>query len=200
MGYRNYFVTAKRDVIDKIKHMSIDDLTDYAKSIGKYEDDYISIIDSDFWGGKCVYELGKLYWDDTADRIYSTGTPVFDNGDTQACFDEYEPYIVDKAGLTEAIKIYSEKTLKWYKDLLEDGKSYEIPFGFTIRDDGIDKTTKIKNFIDGRIRDWKRGVVNVDTRYNQITTSWDYEYAVFQLAHLLHTINWLEYTLIFLGW
>ena len=200
MGYRHYFVTAKRETLNKIKCLSIGDLTEYAKCIGKYEDDYISILDGDFWGGETVYELGKLYWDDTAERIYSTGVPAFDNGDTQECFADHEPYIVDKAGLIEAIKIYSEKTLCWYKDLFEDGKSYEIPFGLTLKDDDVKSPTKIKQFIDGRIKDWERGVVNTNMEYDTVTSSWDYEYAVFQLAHLLHTIDWNKYTLLFYGW
>ena len=200
MGYRHYFVTAKRDTLDEIRCLSIGDLTEYAKSIGKYEDDYISMTDGDFWGGATVYELGKLYWDDTAERIYNTGITAFDNCDTQEYFADYKPYIVDKAGLVEAIKIYSEKALRWYQNLLEDGMSYEIPFGLTVQDDDIKSPTKIKQFIDERIRDWERGVVNVNTEYDAITSSWDYEYAVFQLAHLLHIIDWEKYTLLFYGW
>lgn len=202
MGYRHYFAKAPLVAVNNVRDFSVEQLKEYARGIGTYDsdEDYVEFLDDTFLGKEQIYELGKLYWDDTADRIYKTGKPLFSNAETQDLFSDYEPYVVGEKGIIEAIKIYSEKTLKFYKDLLEDGKTYEIPFGFTIRDDGVECRTKIKGFIDERIRQWEHNVVNIRTECDTVTWSWDYEYAVFQLSHLLHTINWDKYTVLFYGY
>lgn len=202
MGYRHYFAKAPLVAVNNVRDFSVEQLKEYARGIGAYDSDneYVEFLDDTFLWQERIYELGKLYWDDTADRIYKTGNPLFSNAETQDLFSDYLPYVVGEEGVVEAIKIYSEKTLKWYKDLLEDGKTYEVPFGLTIRDEGVERRTKIASFINDRIRQWERGVVNIKTEYDAVTGSWDYEYAVFQLSHLLHTIDWDKYTVLFYGY
>ena len=69
MGYRHYFLKVKKDDIDKVKDLSLKELQEQFGD--KEEENFVSI--HDLIEQECVFEFGKLYWDDTADRIYSKG-------------------------------------------------------------------------------------------------------------------------------
>ena len=142
MGYRHYFYKVKKADVETIKDMTYKQLVEYAEANGVEVDEwdghkYVNFINDKFLNKVEVYCLGKLYWDDTAELIYNKGTPLFSVPEVQKEFEEYAPYVVGKEGLLEAIRIYHEKVLEFYKDLLVDGKKRELPFEITLTQDDV---------------------------------------------------------------
>jgi hypothetical protein len=207
MGYRHYFYKVKKSDIENVKDMDYEQLLAYAENKG---------VEIDEWGGKKsfyfndnkfldkteVHEFGKLYWDNTANRIYSKGVPLFTNSDVQEYLVDYKPYIVGKEGLLEAISIYQEKVLNFYKGLLVDGEERHLPLGITITKDDVKSIDKVVSHIEDKIRSISyRGLANIDEDNKwAVTSSWEYEHSVFNLVHLLKSIDWEQDTLLFYGW
>lgn len=192
MGYRHYFYKVSIDEVEKVKDMSYDELYEYAVKQGaeNYPEEgvWFSFIDDKFLNKEEVFEFGKLYFDDTSDRIYSKGIPLFSNPSVQERFDDYFPYVVGKEGLLEAIKIYEEKITRYYEYILNGAEGE--PGKEAIAD------------IQAKLRRMRMGLlVNID-EHNRftVTNSWFYENSIFNLVHLLKTIDWGKYTLLFYGW
>jgi hypothetical protein len=207
MGYRHYFYKVKKSNIDEVKAMTYEQLLEYAER---------NDVEMDEWNGKKsfyfndekflnkveVHEFGKLYWDDTAERIYSKGKPLFEIKETQDAFGDYVPYVVGKEGLLEAISIYQEKVVKYYKDFLVDGQDRQITFGFTLRKEDVKSIDELVEHIKDKIIHLTyRSFANIDVEDKwQVTSSWEYEHSIFNLVHILKTIDWTEDTILFYGW
>jgi hypothetical protein len=194
MGYRHYFYKVKKNDVEAVKDMTYEQLLHYAEE---------KCVEMDEWGGKKsfyfndkkflnkveVHEFGKLYWCDTAERIYSKGKPLFSIEETQKKFSDYVPYIVGKEGLLEAIKVYQEKIINYYKDLLVDEEKLKSADKLLVH--AKDKIITISSI----------GLANIEEEEKwQVTHSWEYEHSIFNLVHILKTINWEEDTLLFYGW
>lgn len=197
MGYRHYFYLVDKSEVEKVKDMDMKSLTEYAKQQGA------EIFDEEDGGGfyfddnafmkkEEVFEFGKLYWDNTAERICSTGLPLFSRPEVQNEFEDYMPFVVGKSGLLEAIKIYQEKALAYYKGLKVDDEDGFAP---------LTSEQKIKEHIQGKIKYLSHGIANLDeSKKWYVSSSWEYEHAVFNLVHLLKIIDWEKQTLLFYGW
>lgn len=202
MGYRHYMYKIPKKTVKEIENLTIDELK---KKYGDPTDDYYISLLSDGKLGESfthIYGFGKLYWDDTAERIYSKGKPLFNNEDTQDYFEDYQPYVVGKKGLLEAINIYTERIRKNYNDLLEDGKEIQMIFGITEHQE-IPKETKWEEHIQDMCREWNNNYMlpyNLDEDTDMIINSWKYEYGVFELVRLYKSINFNEYDIVFLGY
>lgn len=205
MGYRHYFYLVKKSEVEAVKDMTFNELFEYAKTCGVevYEDErWFNWRDSRILDTTEVFEFGKLYWDDTADRIYNTGVHLFNDEAMQEYVSDYVPYVVGKEGLLEAIKIYQEKIVKYYTDLLTDGQDYNLPLGLTLRKEDVKSADKIIEHFTDKIHSLSyRDIANVDEENKwRVTTSWEYEHSIFNLVHLLKTIDWETETLLFYGW
>ena len=207
MGYRHYFYKVKKEDVEAVKDMTYEQLLQYAEEKTVEIDEWdgkksFYFNDNKFLNKEEVHEFGKLYWDDTAERIYSKGCPLFSIKETQNKFCDYVPYVVGKEGLLEAISIYQEKVVKYYKDLLVDGQDRHIPFGITIRQEDVKSIDKLLSHIEDKIRSMTyRGIANIDEKNKWLVTpSWEYEHSIFNLVHILKTIDWEEDTLLFYGW
>ena len=207
MGYRHYFYKVKKADIETVKDMDYKQLLAYAEDngveINEWDGEKSFYFNDDKFLNKIeVHEFGKLYWDNTASRIYSKGVPLFTNLEVQKDLDDYEPYVVGKEGLLEAISIYQEKVLNFYKDLLVDGEERQLPLGITITKDDVKSIDKVVSHIEDKIRSISyRGLANIneDSKW-QVTSSWEYEHSIFNLVHILKSIDWEQDTLLFYGW
>lgn len=193
MGYRHYFYQVEKTQVEAVKHMSISELYEYAKKCGSEvikEDGekYFYFNDEKFMNKTEIFEFGKLYFDDTAERIYSKGIPLFEKQEVQEYLSDYSPFVVGKDGLLEAIKIYEENVLKYYKSLLSD--------------DGEPQQLKMRECVEDKIRTLSAfGLANTDeTNKMKVTSSWEYEHSIFNLVHILKTIDWDKDTILFYGW
>jgi hypothetical protein len=207
MGYRHYFYKVKKADVEAVKDMSYNELLEYAQAnnvaIDEWDgEEYLNFLDSKFLNQVEVHEFGKLYWDDTAERIYNKGVPLFTNKETQEQFDDYAPYVVGKDGVLEAISIYQEKVLNYYKDLLVDGEKRRIPFGVTLTVDDVKSIDKVLELIRDKIVSiTRRGLADIDEKNKwQVTRSWEYEHSIFNLVHILKSVDWETETILFYGW
>lgn len=207
MGYRHYFYKVKKADIEAVKDMDNAQLLKYAEENGVEIDEWngkksFSFIDDKFLKKTEVHEFGKLYWDDTTDRIYSKGVPLFTNPEVQKEVSDYVPYVVGKEGLLEAISIYQEKVLNFYKDLLVNGKDRQLPLGITLRQEDVKSIDKLVSHIEYKISHISYcGIANIDEDSKwQVTSSWEYEHSIFNLVHILKAMDWEQDTLLFYGW
>jgi len=185
MGYRHYMYKINKDLVNEIKGMTLSELKIkfYGKDNLDNYFDFTNIIPQ-----QEIYEFGKLYYDDTANRIYSKGIPMFDSKEVMDELSDYLPYIVGKEGLIEAIAIYQEKIINYYESLLkddEDGKSSD----------------KQKHHIRDLLEEWKsKWIINLDEKNLLLTDSWQYEYNIFNLVACLKSIDFEKETILFYGW
>lgn len=203
MGYRHYFYKADKAEVDKVKDMTYDQLFSYAKEKGceiYEEENYFDFSDKKFLNQKEVFEFGKLYYEDTDEQIYATGTPLFSKKEVFDRFRDYCPYVVGKAGLLKAIEIYQKKILDYYKGLLVDGDEAIGPFGIVIPQPQIKSVDKLIEYVRDKIFWNNRGIVDLEETKPCVTSAWLYEYSIFNLVFLLKTIDWEKETLLFYGW
>lgn len=207
MGYRHYFYKVKKADIETVKDMDYEALVKYAEDNGVDVDEWkgvktFSLIDKNFLNQTEVHEFGKLYWDDTAERIYSKGVPLFSKDEVQKAFSDYVPYVVAKEGVLEAISIYQEKVLNYYKNMLVDGEERQLPFDITLTVNDVKSVDKLVEHVQDKItRIAISGLVNIDENSKwQVTASWEYEHSIFNLVHILKSIDWQEDTILFYGW
>lgn len=205
MGYRHYFYKVNKADVEKVKDMTWDELLDCAKEFGAEvyeEEDSFYFNDDKFLNKTEVFEFGKLYWDDTAERIYNKGVHLFTKEEVRELVSDYVPYVVGKDGVLEAIKIYEEKVLKYYKDLLVDGKDCSLPLGITIRKEDVKSIDKLVEHIEDKIRNIGFiGLANTKEEYKwTVTSSWEYEHSIFNLVHILKSVDWETETILFYGW
>lgn len=191
MGYRHYMYLISKEVCKEVKNMKYEEL------VSKYgEDEYFSLHDLE---KKEIYNFGKLYWDDTSERIYRTGTPMF-NEDVMKKVDDYVPYLVGKEGLEVAIDIYRKKTEDFYRGLEIDG---DVKIGFMGIELPIDitKQEKVDKFLQEQIRGWSAGnIYNLDQNNEDIVNSYKYEYQIFELVRLYKSIDFNKFNILFMGW
>jgi len=186
VGYRHYLYKIKKKDVNKIKKLSLKELADKYEEESDYID-FFKIIEK----AQPVFEFGKLYWEDTAERIYATGKPLFDNKKVQDNFDDFCPYIVGKKALMVAINIYKDKIKTMYNTLLQQDEEKTIEDKY----DALEKHIKDYQF-------WwdKCNILDLEDDSNKICQSWLYEHLIFELVHQLKIINFEEYDLIFMWW
>ena len=200
MGYRHYFLKVKNEDIDKVKDLSLKELQEQFGD--KEEENFVSI--HDLIEQECVFEFGKLYWDDTADRIYSKGVPLFTDEEAKEYFSHYSPYVMGKEAVIEAVEIYQGKVKKWLESLLnDDGKEFLKEKKSNIWD--LEKkhfdVDRLAKSAGDKLLEWTlNSPVDLSEDNQCVTSSWLYEYSIFNLVHILKTIDWETESLLFYGW
>ena len=205
MGYRHYFYLIDNNEVERVKNLNYEQLYDLAKNYYHSEfwevDKDFYFNDEKFMNKKRIFEFGKLYWDDTADRIYSKGNPLFNNRKVQKQLSDYDPYVVGKDGLLEAIKIYNNKIIDYYESFIKGDVVNKI--GYTAIDDiipNLDLSVCAEHVVD-YLRWWRGGrALDLDEESNSISNSWIYEHQIFELVRLFKSIDWENQTILFYGW
>lgn len=195
MGYRHYFYEVNIADCYIVKPLEYSALMEYCKErYPKSVDDdpdenYIDI--HEILNQKRIFEFGKLYWDDTVEKIQACGQPLFDIEATQKAFEHYNPYMMGKEGLLKAIEIYKGKIINYYKSLLVDDKDYRA----------LTSPAKLRDYVEDMLDWWERfGVLDLNENHEQISDSWKFEHQIFELVRLYKSINWKEKCLLFYGW
>lgn len=75
MGYRHYFCKVRKSEVDRVRNCSISECNELAENFYHSEttDSGFMFNDKKFMDKVCVFEFGKLYYENTASRIYETG-------------------------------------------------------------------------------------------------------------------------------
>ena len=201
MGYCHYFYLIKKEEAEKVRDMSFQELLEYSKV--HYSDVFEDYDDNgepdlyfhftDILNQKKIHDFGKLYFEDTAERVYSKGEPFFRKKETQEDFGEYAPYIMGKEGMLEAIECYRDRVICYYKKTLKVLKGEPLKYDHLYYTPKEDVESKIKEWSSKRFIDTKLDSI-------ELTHSWSREYAIFNLLHLYKTIDWDDNALLFYGY
>ena len=83
-----------------------------------------------------------------------------------------------------------------------DGETRQLPFGITLTVDDVKSVDKLVEHIRDKIQSISyRDLANIDDDNKwQVTSSWEYEHSIFNLVHILKSIDWEQDTLLFYGW
>lgn len=212
MGYRNYFYIAEKEKVDNFFSLSHEEQMKITAEIEKkgYSDqefakkiaqEYLKEnVLSDWNVRKCIsaqeiHECGKYFDSETSEKI-KEGCKDYSDGDTEFC-------IVKPEALLICAEHYKQKTIDWWENIAKsiDMTDEEIKNDWKNYPGG---RPNIKEKLEYHIRDLKDKRINVlDTDINNkfsITTSWTYEYTMFELIHLYKSIDWNQYQLIWCGY
>lgn len=189
MGYRNYLYTIPKKNVKKVRGKKLKELEE--KYGNKEDDNYFDYKDV-LKDMKCIFEYGKLYWDDTVERIHNTGEQLFLDEDVQDRFEDYDIYLVGKDALKVTIEIYENKIKEMYKKLLDNTNLSDEEIKY-----------KYENHIEEYNSWWRTkwmNTINLDENDECICNSWLYEHLIFELVRLYKTIDFEKYDLVFLGY
>ena len=183
MGYRNYIGEISRTEYEKIKNFSIKELFEYK---GKsQEDDHVGVYDI----AEEVYEFGKCV--EFGDEKYYS--PVFLKKETRQYYEEeYDFHIVGKEFLKHIIEHYTKKIQDFYRDLIKDIED----------ENNIDpqKALKLYQHVKWNSIEWL-GLLPYDLEKGEgVTSSWKYEYSIFELVRIYKTFDWENKILIYYGY
>lgn len=188
MGYRNYLYKIPKKNVKELRSLTKKQMID------KYaiEEDYVyfgKMLEEN--NAKCIFEYGKLYWDDTIERLHKTGERLFKDENVNELFEEEDIYLLGEKALEESINIYKEKIIKMYNNLLDDNDNINDK-------DLIDKYEE--HLKDYKLWWTRLNALNLCKNNDCICSSWLYEHQIFELVRLYKTIDFENYDLLFLGW
>lgn len=187
MGYRHYMYVISKETVYTIQSMQLDEL---GKSYHDDGEDSFRIHNLPI---EMLHNFGEMD-SDSAERIYQIGIPLFADKDVMRELENYKPYIVGKQGLIESINIYREKVINYYKGLQED----TVNEYFT--DENRTSIEKQEAHVQNILREWERfPPINLNENVEVITSSWKFEYSIFELVRKLKTIDFDKNTILFFG-
>ena len=188
MGYRNYLSIVEKEEINIIQKMNYEQL---AKAYG--EDVCGDLIFAPYNLPQVIlHNLGDLDKVD-ADRMYSVGKPLFSSEEVNQELEHYKLYLLGKEGLIELIQLYRDKVISHFQGLLVDDTRGWLD----------DKTAPQKQeaYVKSMLSEWEKfPPINMNEDTNVISTSWKYEYIIFELVRQLKTVDFEKNTLIFYGY
>lgn len=199
MGYRHYFYKVENELLDNIHHLTKDEFYKWGIEIGLLDPDddepYVPLykIGEEFFG------FGKYY--ENASEIQQNGKPLFADKELSERYEEYEPFIVGKEAVLNAIEHQKGLIINMYEGMLLRTDSERL-------EEDFDERTKEKMYeqhLKSMYSEWKNGfntvmAINLDESKPAITTSWKYEYSIFELVRLYKSTDWDKYSLLFMGW
>jgi len=166
MGFRYYIGKVSKK--DNLNMKSLSYFKKYDNDLNEYCFSHPSQI------AEYLYELGKYF------SIKEIEThEFFEDKKTHEHYNDDWLFVkTTKEGFAQIIEKYRKNTEKYYKNLYEDINSTPP------------KTKKIKVHIASILNEWRRGIIDISNNNPQITKSWKYEYAIFELIRLYKTFDW----------
>ncbi len=183
MGYRNYIGFIPKREYNKIKSLPLKEL--YALHDEEVEDGYVGPYDF----LTKLYEFGK-YCDFDANKYKH----FFKNKEVKERYREHDFFIVDKEFLESVIKHYTGLVKEYYTKLLTD----------------IDPNNK-ETFTDEKFSELYMHIRDFSSEWNyltpysldhgdQVTDSWKYEYAIFELVRIYKHFDWKKNIMVYYGY
>jgi len=200
MGYRGYIGSIPRADYNEIKNMSIKDLFKYKELDFEDEDECISVYDIP---NEVLFEMGK-YFDAVPKRLLK---PFFINKETQKLYtQENDFYLVGRKFLEHIIELNTNKVKKLYSDMLKGMLTDDrFPRIKPVSDIDDNVVYKALDHVKSMASEWGCSEFSDAPPYNlnngdQITTSWKYEYNVFELVRIYKNFDWKNNVMVFYAW
>lgn len=199
MGYRLYLATMDKVIVEQIRHLNLEEfLKTYGTEFVKGEVSLPSPYDLPTHNK--VHEMGSYVDQEFTSAILGEDPQLFfTDEELNRSYEEYGLYLVDKSGLLALIDRYRERVAQSYKDMQvftpDDRYRYY---------DGADLAFKQKRFFESRQDTWEGKFVDYlntdESDPHSLSRFWDFEYLVFNLIHLLKTLDWENKQLVFYGY
>lgn len=227
MGYRNYIGSMPRREYNKIKSMTKSQLYQFYKDSehlrGETEDNFYMGV---YKYGKELYNFGKSVEFQPPKKSMK---PFFKKKELKEFYDEYEFYVVTPEFLAYIIESYTNRVKAYYSEMLnpffpdEENKRKCSEFLNSMKTEygaGKNKSTfdfskitqdeqnalfdiiehvrsfgmewGVKSFLDMLPYDLSRG--------EEVTTSWKYEYGIFELVRIYKSFDWKKNVMIYYGY
>ena len=193
MGYRTYIGSISKTEYDKIKSFNSEESKAYFN-----RDDV-----RPYQICQEIYEFGKYTEFDDVKFL----KPFWENKEVQSNYGDF--WITDKEYLRHIIEHYKGKVIKFYNRLLDcpaTDRKYEKQGLLRLNENELNNVEKdkLKEWFD-HIRDmrleWTQGFafdLSEDTQV--ITSSWKYEYSIFELVRIYKTFDWENNHLVYYGY
>ena len=202
MGYRTYIGVISKTEWEKITDLSVEEIHKLHNE--DPEDGWVGPYDL----CKPLYEFGK-YTEFDDEKYY---TPFFRNKETQEHYNSDQDFhIVGKDFLSKIVEHYSDKVRNYYDEML---KSFWNPETKDFKIDLTELTPEYKKSLylcvehcrsmamEWGVATWfsgKEDPYKLDDG-DSVTTSWKYEYSVFELVRIYKTFDWENDLLIYYGY
>lgn len=214
MGYRLYIGELSKEKHNEIKGLSLLEL----QKIYEHEnfEDYPYITPTEFT--KELHCFGK-YIEFGDEKFY---TKVFDKDEVNDnILEEHDCWIVDKEFLKHIIEWYKEKIKSFYKDMLSPINEKESDFFKSVKieyDNDFNPIFKGDNLklTEAEIHTFFKLIDHVRSMKNEwgfmglypfnldkgdeVSTSWKYEYSIFELVRIYKSFDWENNLMIYYGW
>lgn len=213
MGYRTYIGSMPKREYNKIKSMTREQLIHHYNLNVESEENYIGMGVYDF--GKRLYEFGK-YTDFQPPK--KSLKAFFKNKELNKYFTEENDFnIVTKDFLAYIIESYKKRITDYYTEMINPFlgvseflnsikidygvKKDNITFDFTkITQDEQNALWKIIEHIRSMCAEWTC-LTPYDLEVgNNITSSWKYEYGIFELVRIYKSFDWKRNVMIYYGY
>ena len=225
MGYRTYVASMPKREYNKIKSMTKDQLIEHYKierEDYEIEEGYVGMGVYDF--GTTLYEFGKYTEFEPPKGSLKT---FFKNKELNKYFtEEHDFNIVTPEFLAYIIDSYKRRVTDYYNDMMvpffgeqESFKrtepsnflnsvktEYDYPnnkhtFDFSlITPEEQTALWKIIDHVRGMRIEWTAMTPYDLTRGDEVTTSWKYEYIIFELIRIYKTFDWKKNVMIYYGY
>lgn len=199
MGYRHYLYKVEKDLLDKLNGITMEKFYKWGSDNNLIDRDdeepYLPLYEI----GEEFFGFGKYY--ENANEIQENGKPLFTDVELAKRYEEYEPFIVGKDAVLNAIEHQKGLIIKMYESMLLRSDEERLEEDFDERT----KEQMYEQHLKSMYHEWKNGfnkvfAINLDESHPVITTSWKYEYSIFELVRLYKVTDWDKYSLIFMGW
>lgn len=189
MGFRIYLGTIEKDKHKEITDFTRVELVKYMIGCGidldleegqKSEDAYLSL-PTDLLKNENLYELGS-----NVDLFGISLEPFFTNQELEEHYNgDYTFKILTKEGFMEILEEYQKRVTKMFETMM---------YNFDIIGTEQKAIENAKLFFRKKFRTWQQksyaNIIDTNLTTPEITTSWEYEYAIFELTRILKSIDW----------
>ena len=215
MGYRANLYLIDNEYLEKLKKTS----KKYLWKALDVEDDFLYRNDLlEHFGAKNLYDLGEP---DYGNRLNKFKKRLLKSKYLHEKYnDQSEMMILEKEGFEELLKVIHEKNYKYYKkqekttktivNLVENILSSKnktikkkdieniIKKDFKDDYDFYNSLNSLKNGINSMVWEWEKDARPYSLEGESLTSSWKYEYAIFELLRIYKSIDWENNTLIYI--
>jgi len=192
------------------------DFYNESKKIQNFEDGGYHIGPYDFT--KQIYGLGEAYFEPPK----KTTLPFFKKEELKIKYEDYDFKVVKKEFLAYIIETYTKKIQAYYTDMMEpfykkiheesnfiesvkkdygsSKDSYTFDFS-KITNEEQTALYKVIQHVRSFSWEWREGMLPYDLeKGNEVSTSWKYEYAIFELVRIYKTFDWKRNVMVFYGY
>lgn len=217
MGYRTFIGSMPKKEYNKIKSLDTNGLFEFykeSKQLEDVDDFYIGV----YKYGKELYEFGKYSDFNPPKKSFK---PFFKNQELKNRYEEYDFHIVTKEFLECLIETYKTRVANYYNKIAKPfirNQEKESEFFNSVKtiykmpDDGYEfDLTKITAEEQTSIYNVIKHVLDFRTEWcdltpfnlaggEEITTSWKFEYAIFELVRIYKSFDWKRNVMIYYGY